>query len=359
MGHHVMATKMIYKGSCVTLVMSRTSQLVTKNHRLSIAQARLSALGTYGRAGALALRYGPKVFQAAKQISKMYSKKGSASKQTETSLQHTRFPISMQYRRKSMPRRKRRRYVKSVRRFRSMLYKNVPNSTQIFNNFYTAAAAINKQAYASVCLGPMNGILRNGRPWMNDLNQVAGTLTAAVAGAYNNSQIMLDNQTIDIYLYNPSTTRTVDIDVYMFVPRKIVSDQTQDAFVRCTNAITSVPNTAFLPNALLADSVGVTPFQGSNWCSEFKILYKKKILLSPGETTTFSYRNNKNYKLNIDEITNNTYKPGLTKGWLFVGNGPHDGTNWVDCTFTVSFTKSYSARYIEANQPNTSGQIVQ
>lgn len=259
-----------------------------------------------------------------------------------------------------MPKRKKRRYVKRVKFVRSVMFRNAPSSYQVFNNFQSAAAAINKQCYASVCLGPLNGITLNGRPYMNDLNQVAGTLNnSALAGSYNNAYLSLDNQTIDIYLFNPNPTKVVDIDIYKVVPRKQIRDTTSPLHTRLQNAITSVPDTQFLPSSLLNDTVGVTPFQGPNFCSEFKVLSKKKILLAPGETTTFSYRNNKNYRLNVDEVTNQTYKPGLTVGWIFVGNGPHDGTNWVDCNFTLSWTKTYSARYIQQANTNTSGQLAQ
>lgn len=295
------------------------------------------------------------------------------------------------YRRKRMPRRKRRRWVKFAKKVNYIINKQVaPCSLVRTVVIQRRAAAINTQL-----LGVAS--LYSGYGTNFDLSDDQITLLKdAALRAYGDStkfyqaQVKVTSAVLDITFENladaadnastpswfTSTKVDAEVDIYELqcIRDVMIQDATQnnrdiyDFIINCTNEQPR-PTTgddsagAVIGSTLSSTNVGWTPFQSSKFCKYFKVLKKTKKYLTPGGYFTYQIRvpMDKIIKGNqIDVATDGgtsstTVFPLFNKHsriLLFISKGEpltnvFEESYWARPNFTLGMTKTFNYRVVD------------
>lgn len=227
------------------------------------------------------------------------------------SVQHD---VSRRYRRKSMPRRKRQKWVRFTRKVSHSIMQQQP--LQTYTNDIVGVQktfAVNKQ----VTDGQLIGVVNSGN---ND------ELFSLFKGAYGSAlartqidkyKIFLKSMCLDMQVTNTGSAGLV-LDVYQIIARKDNSD---------TNRVDIQYSNAFNEQAALSGGAvdplnpATTPFQNSPFLSFWKIESKKEILLGVGQTTTLQIRIPYNRYLSGKRLETTNIIGGFTRGFLLQARG--------------------------------------
>jgi len=245
------------------------------------------------------------------------------------------YDVKNQYRRKSMPRRKRKRYVKFVKRIRSVLYKDLAPQYQMFRSFITGNLANGTQGVFSAGIYGENGVPATSNDMgISDLFQLdTETGVTTLLNSWD-----LRSAVLDIEITNLPTalfTGTQTVDCYEIICRKAVTTQGAAAIVGpadCFNKGFALQNLLGANTALGSTTPGVTPFQCKLFTSHFKILKKTRVLLSPGQATHFMYRDTKKRQYIYENASRPVCAPGWYHGFLFIIQGVCDIGNFATAT---------------------------
>lgn len=250
------------------------------------------------------------------------------------------------YRRKRMPRFKRRVWARFVKKVNAVDERDLGTRTVLFNSkinqSYTNG---DKQGTLGLALYPFVNTV-NG--WYNDLNEIGqleneGDPTAAAGATIErNSKIMFHSAVMDVTIRNttqeiisiptdpptpptfaPSTTAALELDVYEMYMRKEASDG--------ANPVTSLSNVinqwdekeiGGTGSGIGIDDRGATPFELGSALGRFgiKILKKTKYFIPAGQTITFQIRDPKRHEIRYGELERNEgfNRAGWTKLFLVV-----------------------------------------
>lgn len=278
--------------------------------------------------------------------------RGRSGKSGETAVTNQR-DYTTQYRKKRMPRRKRKVWRKFVRKVSAVSDRLKGAKTVLFNDEI-------RIAYGGITAGQGWGIMHlYGRNGTNVTNVENGS--ADLAEIYNNDPEMKDNfsgalvasngyvkfmnAVIDITMYNPGS-QTAEVDVYKIVygPNEkqysSFSQANQDYELTQQNI-----SNGGASGTIQLTTRGATPFNlgflQSMLCS--KIIWKKKFLIAAGQSVFFQHRDPKNRYIKTKDMlgvdTDLTYR-GATCSYLFIVKEVNAATN--DYTLRVGATRSYS-----------------
>lgn len=239
----------------------------------------------------------------------------------------TQHDYQNQYRKKRMPRRKRRQWDKFVKKVTAVSQRNLGTRTVVFNAQMTFGSTGTAQGWFGFCLYGFNSPLADSSITCGnqDMAQVffndpeitkSGPPARPISG-----KLTFHSGIMDVTFCNTGTN-VVELDVYVVYHRKYVKSNAIG-----TSFVTGQTNTDRINPAnaqeITVNTRGVTPFDIPAAISSegLKIVKKTKYFINAnGGIATYQVRDPKNYIVNADNFENNSgYAcPGKTHSILCV-----------------------------------------
>lgn len=255
--------------------------------------------------------------------------------------------VRMVYRKRRMPRRKRRVWMRKIKTARAITLKNYGTRTRLFNYTGTIIGEnATAQAYAAIAIYGQNGIDAVVDPAMHNYGMAHLGQIFSDEGEQGN-KIMFGSAVMDCTFVN-SGPAVLELDLYDIVwrGRNCGTNVNNDLGVGSTM-------TTVLPGrtAINLNTRGVTPFDLTEFLAQgFKILSKKKYLLPPGNTATYQVRDPRNRMVDSGDIhRNNSWaRRGLTRFVLLVTKAIP--TSGAAPQLTYGVTHKYMYKILESNE---------
>lgn len=306
-------------------------------YRPPLKRARL--LGQYGTnpymraaigTGALVARAAP------------YAKKAFSAIRTLTQKRSTIEPApntfqndaQMRYRKKRMPKRKRRRWVRFVKRVRHVDLAMQPLQIYTKEGTVNLTSAANQGQVWSRMLGGMT--VANNDEILQVFKSAYNLSTEASCAPY---KIYLKSICMDVQMTNTGSYPII-VDMYTLVCRK-TWDTAEDIGASFVNALGEIQAPAG-GGSLTSSKTALTLFDAPNFCEFWRIQSKKEFIIGGSNTITVQLRNPANRYFDGKEIISNAQaKPGFTKAFFFMWHGQPSnrgaaGASQFDAT-TVTF----------------------
>lgn len=289
------------------------------------------------------------------------------------------------YRRKRMPSRKKKRWVRFVKKVHAVADKDLGLRTVLFNDQITQNNSTNTQSTLTLCLYPVRG-----NQFLNDLRQIGelendgGNPTAAAGGYLNgNTKVAFQSAVMDITIRNTSE-KVIDVDpgnpllnTYAASPEGAIELDIYEVYIRknADNNDTTWPNVTSMLSAYDDPEIGgnagggvgigindrgATPFEFGAQMGRtgIKILKKTKFFIPNGQTITWQARDPKRRTTHYGELTRQPSfnMPGWTKTYFLIYKlvpGLVAGTNlgqWRT-QLSIGLTRKYSYKVEGFNEP--------
>lgn len=263
------------------------------------------------------------------------------------------------YKKKRMPRRKRRRWARFIKKVNAVTMKTLGTKSVLYNNQLSTTTPGTTQAYAFVCLYGRDGASSSGiqcgandmRLIMNNDPQITTT-----------SKIMVGSAILDVTFTNVSSGANeqqsgIELDIYDIVFRK--DDDSTQFIQMITKAETETPLIGTTGASVLLSTRGVTPWElPSLLANGVKIIKKTKYFLGSGDCGTYQIRDAKNRILRksyVEQVDDQFIYPGYTRGLLFVHKGVPTPIPANQVTTTqIGVTRKYMYKIMQ-NQGDSDG----
>lgn len=243
------------------------------------------------------------------------------------------------YRKKTMPRYRKKRWRKFKSRVNFVSEKSLGTSTIVRNNLFQSDLGLtptnqNIQGFVQLALYPV----KNSVDFLNDVNVITGDTRLNPS-----SKIIFQSGVLDItmriqsILASTSTGNpalSAEIDVYEISMRKATgqSGEATDIVSAFNNGHTDTGTIPGQVTALAQASRGWTPFDCPEALSQYsiKIWKKTKYFLSAEQTATYQIRDPKRHVYSKDSTpsSDSANWPGVTK-WIYIVFKPIPGYNYV------------------------------
>jgi len=257
----------------------------------------------------------------------------------ESSMNTTQHDSRLRYRKKRMPRRRRRAYVGKLKLFRHFMEKEQPLQTYTVKNVNNAASLLNQQITYGICL--FTDQVTSESDLLNifsDAYNLVTPLTTAV-----NKRLYIKSACLDIQMTNVAANACI-IDVYRIRLRNVWNT---------TDNLFTIWNTTFGDQGTItaksSSDPAVTPFQNPTFCKYFKVLDKREVLLGAGLTTSFQLRRPGNRLVQGRRVVTEPFGyRGLCEGFLFQQRGVPQTVTAVNQLVPTSVTWAYQKTYTYA-----------
>lgn len=285
----------------------------------------------------------------------------------------------MIYRKKRMPRKKRRRWASFVKKVGAVEERNLGTRTVLFNDQITQINTGASTQQSTLTLG-LYGFVNSSFGWLNDMNQIGQleneTNPTAAAGAtiQANSKVMFTSSIMDVTLRNVSTFRSegidnlsadaaLELDIYEVYLRKEAGDiDGPGAFGNITDMLNRYdePQIGGTGLDLAIGDRGVSPFELGSAMGRcgIKIMKKTKFFIPNGQTITWQCRDPKRHTCRYGELEKQDgwVRPGWTKTYFLIYKlvpglalGTTDGT--YKAAISVGITRKYAYKVEGFNEP--------
>jgi len=273
------------------------------------------------------------------------------------------------YRKKRMPRRKRKRWTSFVKKVKAAENTTLGTRTRVLNTQHqfsesSASGSTKKQLFRSLGLYTLHS---ESNEWNNDLHNIMLDQDIKASGKIQMISGVMDMTLVNTSVDSNNQPMGIELDVYMCTARKLFTYMnTADQYVY--SDLAQALNDAALTSTLVpgigqkidASDRGVTPFDLTLGLSSFgvKILNKKKYFLPNGNQMTYQIRDPKNRQFSKDQILNEKgqNKPGSTKILLLVAKGlpgaAVDGNDYK-VRLDVGITRKYAYKLNEDDSDKT------
>lgn len=289
------------------------------------------------------------------------------------------------YRRKRMPRFKRKRWVRFVKKVHAVADKDLGLRTVLFNDQLTQRnTSTGGQSTLTVAL---YGCTNTSAGWLNDLGQIGnleneGDPTAAAGATIQyNSKVMFQSAVMDITIrnisdklktidpaqpllntYEAAPEAAIELDIYEVIARKPFSDIGQ-VWPTLTTVFNNYddPEIGGTGTGIAIQDRGASPFEFGAQMSRagVKILKKTKFFIPNGQTITWQVRDPKRRVATYGELERHeSYnKPGWTKHYYLVYKlvpGLVQGGSTIGdirTSLAVGLTRKYSYKVEGFNEP--------
>lgn len=248
---------------------------------------------------------------------KIYSMTRTKTKNTgvDAPIMSTQHDQITRYRRKRMPRGKRKRWVSFTRKVRHVDLQMQPLQIYTKEGTINLTSAANQSQIWSRMAGGTT-VTNN-----DELFRIfAAQFNTAVLANMVDYRIFVKSLAMDIQLTNNGTT-TLIVDVYTLRCRKTFASAT-DVAGQYNAALTEV---AAAPNAgtLSVNGTATTVFDAPNFCEFWQTMRKREVLIGAGVTSTFQIRLPVNKMIEGKVLQSNLQAiPFYTKAMLFDWHGP-------------------------------------
>lgn len=269
--------------------------------------------------------------------------------------------VSLSYRRRPMPRVRKRRYMSFVRRTKAIIAKSVAASFLLVNRYQNAPSAVNKQwnydghivNFAHLQLGAVMPALENP----DDILKIHARVVANAADAYASDRFVITGWTATTVVTNTWVSATEPtgtiVEAYYWRAKRDAPlefmDPTTDyssTFGGIWTASTRflVPSVPSGGSSLEVADLGLTPFQGSVLAKYITIYKKTRTMIDGGKTAVFEQRSSKDTYINMPQIKSNGLLGGKTEGIFFVYRGVPNGFGQARAA-QMSFSTSIGYTY--------------
>ncbi len=245
----------------------------------------------------------------------------------------TQYDRKRVYRKRRMPRGKKRRWRRFVKKCQAAIDKQLASFSIVKNNQVdiTATANTTNQAIGNFALYP----LKDGtNAWLNDLSDIAAKLTTWAGTLLDSTKWNFRSAVLDLTIQNISLDDTdgngygVECDIY-----EISSRDSWESYGVTPKTLSAVlndgwTNSGSINTTLALSQRGVTPWDATQALSAYKIrIWKKtKYFLGYGQTLTYQIRDPKSHTITQQRMEdgNSDNMPGMTR-WLLVLAKPTPG----------------------------------
>lgn len=317
-------------------------------HRQALRYAGETAIGAAGRRAYVALK---------RAWNRRGSKKRGRSAQGVTD-QYDRTTI---YRKRSMPRRKKRRWRKFTRKIHAVAERDLGSRTYLKNGTAQLLAvnpATNVQTIGEIALYPVNGQATIDQ----DLFNLAGDDT----NIPNAGKFLLQSAVLDLTIVNRSVNEGVavpiEFDIYLMrAGKSFLGNPVGGTLQTCfTDGFNETANIGGAGTAMAITRRGVTPFEATQALSKYRlrILKKTKYTIGGGHSITYQIRDPRRHVFEKGWIqdqgpsptNDNANAPGVTQFLFFIARlqpGYNAGNSTLDVD--IGYTKKYMYKTDEAN----------
>lgn len=276
--------------------------------------------------------------------------------------------FSSQYRFKRMPKRRRIRWKKFVKKVTAVELKNAAMKTVVFNDKIANSSGVGKQAYISFALYGINGLdddtgkccgYRDIQKVFDNDPQIKQVAVGSPPAYYPKSgKLHFGSAVLDFTLRNIAE-QEAEIDIYYGYHLKDTTNVNAVQVVKPSlvdEFINDDPNSIKSGNAMIRlEERGTTPFDCSSALSSsgFHVLKKQKILIEPGKSVFIQHRDANNHEMDYDSLIGLGYaKKKLTYEVLIVHKPTVSTATDLTSTIVVGVTRKYSYTVLSgANQP--------
>lgn len=268
-----------------------------------------------------------------------------------------------QYRKKRMPKRKRKRWVKFVKKVNAVIDKNLGDKSIVLSATMTQIVTYGIQNYGATVLYGSRGdaakpadevaigsadivrIMDNENPTAGYVNKKYHFSSAVMDVTFRNTPIPENNETIN----------QIELDLYHYIVIRKTDNFSTPAEIYDDVAGENPPTGAW--PSLGLQILGATPFALGRAGYYLRIIKKKKVLLPAYSCTTYQIRDPKNRTFSGEDVeaANSFGIPYVTQGvfWIFRGapgyNGIGDLVASTGAQLQITCTRAF---HYHVNQDN-------
>lgn len=267
-----------------------------------------------------------------------------------------------QYRYKRMPKKKKRKYVRKVKNFKSMQLQQLATQIFIRNSITGGSAAPAVQGATAVHLAGISSGTETGGDDLLALADRSPPETGVDAGltdprmaSSTNSAFILDSGILDTTFRNTGTS-ALEVDVYHITYTR---DYETAGGLGTLFSVGQVPDgiTGVVADITIS-SRGVTPFDFPKATQQgMKVMKKTKYFIPAGQTFTYQLKKTTNKKVFVRDLKNLQFEfrqRYLTETLLFVAKTVVGET--ATGTWSIGTTRRYAYRILQNNK--MFGQII-
>lgn len=296
------------------------------------------------------------MYKRARSYTKNITKKRSAPSAGITQQHDSR----MVYRRKRMPYKKKKSWIRFSKKVKAVITKAVSTRTILHNNQVTTSAGQVgvPQSYQFHLLYGKKGDTANSA-LDSGVDDIWRSLTGTGTTVSNALKYHFTSAILDITCHNTGNA-TQEVDIYHIQFWKESNCTSPEAAV--IRAQNDTP-TGTSSTALLMSDRGATPFEFPMLIRNtgMKILKKIKYFVVPGQAITYQIRDSRNRVITGDEINDGSgtgaapanggefVQPGWTQGVMII-HRPLPGVSVAAQNLVTGSTRKYSFKQIEDNQ---------
>lgn len=274
----------------------------------------------------------------------------------------TQYDRKTVYRKKYMPKRKKKQWKRFVRKVKASLLKDVGTKTVVLNSSLSQIIGTDAQSWVSVCFYGKNGAADSAtscghrdlfRIFTNDPDLHGATATTQRAQFFSG--------VIDLTIANNSYAETtqatenlsIEVDIYEIIFGKDGIDADRISAL-INDAISTTPAIAGGGSEVTLNARGCTPFDLPDMLAKgVKIVKKTKYMLSKGQCATYQFRDPRNYSFRSDVVwdnDNNFAIKNKTRGFIVLFKGVPTATpDFIVKRIDVGVTRKYGYKIIEQN----------
>lgn len=264
------------------------------------------------------------------------------------------------YRKKYMPRRKKRVWKRFVKKTNAVIARNLGTKTVLFNTQMSSTYADNSQQFTVATLYGADGDLDSSvQCGHKDIATVMFNDPETTGPNLRTAKVSFQSAVMDLTMVNLSTvealsnnTASMEIDIYDIVYKKVQDATSLNALITSSEANT--PTISGAGTSLTMTTRGATPFEFPDLGSRgVSILKKTKYFLSAGQTATYQMRDPGTYYIQrseFDDSDDNFIRRGMTRSLLIVSKGVTTvNPNEVLKSLQIGVTRKYSYKVNQNN----------
>lgn len=260
------------------------------------------------------------------------------------------------YRRKSMPRKKRLRWTKFVKKVNAVSDKSLASHTMLKNDQMTISqVGTAAQMYGVFHLYGWAGT-DPGSGTEKGTGDVASLVNHDTETNGPNRKFRYSSGVMDCTMAN-NGDYTLEIDVYHIVHTKsnVNANYESDQFIAEADQVQPTPTGIFVNQPLDLTDRGATPFDFSISLKKGnKIMKKTKYILSPGQVATFQYRDPKNrYATAAWSFGSGYVWKGVTQTWLVIAKPVPGNSVALTSKIDIGVTRNYSYKVLDQGGKDT------
>lgn len=253
----------------------------------------------------------------------------------------SQYDVRTWYKKKNMPRRKKKKWVKFKKQVNAVFNKQIAPTYFLYRTTATVTAIEGTQHWASVMLYTGG----TGSAPNNDLGRIAEGVQGS-SGNQLGTKFRFESACLDLLMRNAGTG-TCLVDVYTIYCRKDVPSVYASPFI-LISTLEQLANQDTNTDTKISDTdIGYTPFHNPMFCSYYKVAKKRTLTLTGGGVSEIQMRDAKNRKMWGLDYYNKSSLKGWTKGYLLCIRGAFNGLVTPEVQLNIAYTRSYVLRQVQ------------